>query len=174
MNKTDDRRAAILNKLADHIVDHGLIASSLRALAKAAGTSDRMLLYYFADKAVLISAALEVIAARTIGLLIARAAPHPLPYDALLQHLGAHLDDPALWPYFRVFLEMASRSANGDMLYRDIGERIGRGFFAWGMNQLESDQPEIDAARLLVTTEGMIFLKAIGLGDICTMALGQR
>jgi hypothetical protein len=57
------------------------------------------------------------------------------------------------------------------MMYREIGERIGRGFYAWGMSQLESEQPEIDAARLLVTTEGMIFLKSIGLDDIVRKAL---
>jgi AcrR family transcriptional regulator len=173
MNKSDDRRALILDRLADHILAHGLIASSLRPLAKAAGTSDRMLLYYFADKAELIGAALETIAARTVGLLMARAAPHPLPYDALLQQLGTLLDDEELWPYLRVYLEMASRSANGDPLYREIGERIGRGFYAWGMSQLESNTPEQDAARLLVATEGMIFLKAIGLGDISKAALAQ-
>jgi AcrR family transcriptional regulator len=171
MKKSADRRALILDKLADHILAHGLIASSLRPLAKAAGTSDRMLLYYFTDKAELIAAALETIAARTVGMLMARATPHPLPYDALLQQLGTLLDDPELWPYLRVFLEMASRSANGDMLYREIGERIGRGFYAWGMNQLESDNPKVDAARLLVATEGMIYLKAIGLSDVARTAL---
>ncbi len=171
MNKANDRRADILARLADHILEHGLIAASLRPLAKAAGTSDRMLLYYFADKAVLIGAALEVISARTIMLLMARTSPHPLPYDALVQQLETFLDDPELWPYLRVFLEVASRSANGDTLYREIGERIGRGFYAWGMSQLESKQPEIDAARLLVTTEGMIFLKSIGLQDIARKAL---
>jgi hypothetical protein len=33
------------------------------------------------------------------------------------------------------------------------------------------EQPDIDAARLLITTEGMIFLKAIGLDDIVRKAL---
>ena len=171
MNKTDDRRAAILDRLADHILAHGLIAASLRPLAKAAGTSDRMLLYYFADKAELISAALETITARTTGLLKVRTSPDPLPYHALLAQLETILDDEELWPYLRVFLEVASRAANGDPLYREIGARIGQGFYAWGMNQLDSKQPDIEAARLLVMTEGMIYLKAIGLQDIARKAL---
>jgi AcrR family transcriptional regulator len=171
MSKSDDRRTAILDRLADHILEHGLIAASLRPLAKAAGTSDRMLLYYFADKVELIGAALETITVRTAGLLTARTAPHPLPFDILRQQIVLILDDPKLWPYLRVFLEVASRAANNDAMYREIGERIGRGFYAWGMSQLESEQPEIDAARLLMTTEGMIFLKAIGLDDIVQKAL---
>ncbi len=171
MNKADDRREKILDRLADHILLHGLIASSLRPLAKAAGTSDRMLMYYFADKAALIGAALERITVRTVSLLATRTSPVPLPYAALLEKLALILDDEELWPYFRVFLEVASRAANGDPLYRDIGERIGRGFHSWGMAQLDSDQPEIDAARLLVTTEGTIFLKSIGLQEIARKAL---
>ncbi len=171
MNKTDDRRAAILDRLADHIVTHGLIAASLRPLAKAAGTSDRMLLYYFADKAQLISAALETIASRTVELLAVRTAPEPMPYPVLMAQLSLIIDDEELWPYLRVFLEVASRAANGDPLYRDIGGRIGQGFYAWGMNQLDSAQPEIDAARLLVMTEGMIYLKGVGLSEIARKAL---
>ncbi len=171
MNKTKDRRTEILDRLADHILAHGLIAASLRPLAKAAGTSDRMLLYYFADKAALIRAALDTITARTVELLRICTAPEPMPYAALVAQVASVIDDAELWPYLRVFLEVASRSANGDALYRDIGERIGQGFYAWGMNQLDSDQPEIDAARLLVMTEGMIFLKGVGLSEIARKAL---
>ncbi len=171
MNKTDDRRATILDRLADHILAHGLIAASLRPLAKAAGTSDRMLLYYFADKAELINTALETITARTVGLLAVRTAPEPMPYSILVAQLASVIDDEELWPYLRVFLEVASRAANGDPLYRDIGGRIGQGFYVWGMNQLDSQQPEIDAARLLVMTEGMIFLKGVGLSEIARKAL---
>ena len=43
MARIEDRRALLLGKLADHVLAHGLSASSLRPLAKAAGTSDRML-----------------------------------------------------------------------------------------------------------------------------------
>lgn len=171
MTKADTRKAEITVRLADHILAHGLIASSLRSLANAAGTSDRMLLYYFADKAEIIGTALESIAARTVNLLIARTASHRLPYKTLLGQLKVVLDDPELWPYLRVFLEMVSRSASGDPLYREISERIGRGFYAWGMHQLDSEQPEIDAARLLVASEGFIILKAIGLLDIARKAL---
>ena len=56
MTKPDSRRTEIVERLADHVLAHGLSASSLRPLAKAAGTSDRMLLYYFADKSEMMTA----------------------------------------------------------------------------------------------------------------------
>ncbi len=79
MTPPDDKRALILDKLADHVLAHGLSASSLRPLAKAAGTSDRMLIYYFADKSALIAAVLQHIAGRMVTLMESAAAPEPLP-----------------------------------------------------------------------------------------------
>ena len=50
MNIRNDRREAAIERMADHVLSEGLAAGTLRPLAAAAGTSDRMLLYYFADK----------------------------------------------------------------------------------------------------------------------------
>lgn len=173
MTRNDDRRAAILERLADHMLARGLSASSLRPLAKAAGTSDRMLLYYFADKDELVAATLEVVAARLTALLAARTGA-PLPYDALLAKLVETLLDDALWPYMRLWLELASMAAGGDPLAKRVGEQLGRGFLAWDMAQLDCPDPAMrmaQAARLLLTIEGLVLLKSIGLDDIGEAAL---
>src|SRR5213083_1932193 len=44
------RRQVLADGATDYALDHGLIGLSLRPLAAALGTSDRMLLYHFADK----------------------------------------------------------------------------------------------------------------------------
>src|SRR6202034_1512844 len=64
MNVRSDRRQAAIERMADHLLLEGLGAATLRPLAAAAGTSDRMLLYYFADKDDLLSATLHRLAAR--------------------------------------------------------------------------------------------------------------
>jgi AcrR family transcriptional regulator len=174
MMTPDEKRALILDKLADHVLAHGLSASSLRPLAKAAGTSDRMLLYYFTDKGALIAAVLQHIAERMVIAMEGAAAPEPLPYEALLTRLSVALSDPGFAPYMRVFLEVASGAANGDTTLSQIGEAIGRGFLDWGKAQLQSETPDIDAARLMVTLEGTVFLRAIGMGDVCRTALGTK
>lgn len=79
VTKPETRRAEIIERLTDHVLAHGLSASSLRPLAKAAGTSDRMLLYYFKDKAEIISAVLQLISARLLVMLGDRAAHEPFP-----------------------------------------------------------------------------------------------
>ena len=141
------QRLALLDRLADHVLANGLLASNLRPLARGAGISDRMRVSYFTDKEAVLTATLDHVAARLGGLLDAHRAP------------------AALWPYMRLWLEIASRAATGDALYRAIGERIGRGFLAWGAAQLDTPD-DTDAARLLATVEGAMLLKSIGLDDV--------
>ena len=54
--------------LAGFILAHGLAAASLRPMAKAAGTSDRMIVYHFGDKAGAIEAGLARIAEHGVEL----------------------------------------------------------------------------------------------------------
>ena len=169
MPKTDIRRADIAERLADHVLANGLSASSLRPLAKAAGTSDRMLLYYFADKAEMITAALGVVAQRMISLMEANKASEPMPVEMLQPMLLDIVLSDEMWPSMRLWMEIASHAARGDSFYRSLGENIGRGFLAWGTGQIKSataEQREKDAARLLITTEGAMLLKSIGMDDV--------
>jgi AcrR family transcriptional regulator len=166
---SEERRVAILDSLADHVLEHGLSASSLRALAAAAGTSDRMLLYYFRDKPELIAATLARIAERLVAILDGQRTTAPRPMEELRAELVQSLFSDQFWPYMRLWIEIAALSAKGDPFYRQVGGEIGRGFLAWGASQLAAPDPESrarDAARLLVTIEGMLLLKSIGLDDV--------
>jgi AcrR family transcriptional regulator len=174
VTKAEPRRAEMLEKMADHVLAHGLAASSLRPLAKAAGTSDRMLLYYFADKAEMMTAILSVIAGRIMAAMEARKAPQPLPIEQLQPLMLEAIVDEAMWPFMRVWLEIASLAANGDAFFRAVGEQLGRGFLAWGAAQIDAQseaERQREAARLLVMAEGMVVLKSIGLGDVAAAAM---
>ncbi len=69
MKISTKRREEIIELIADHLLAEGLGAATLRPMAEAAGTSDRMLLYYFADKGELLTATLTRVAARMVSLL---------------------------------------------------------------------------------------------------------
>jgi AcrR family transcriptional regulator len=60
------RRDVLAESATDYALRHGLIGLSLRPLAAAIGTSDRMLLYHFADKDDLVATVLRVANERSI------------------------------------------------------------------------------------------------------------
>lgn len=60
MARNTARREELAAQATDYALDHGLIGLSLRPLATAIGTSDRMLLYHFAGKDDLVATVLRI------------------------------------------------------------------------------------------------------------------
>lgn len=167
MTRDPKRRADLIGRLADHVLAHGLGSASLRPLAAAVGTSDRMLLYYFDDKATLVATVLAEVAQRMSALLAAQIGGDPQPRPVVEARLLPLLLDDAVWPYMALWLEIAGRAARGDAVCAAVGEEIGRGFLAWASVQIETGEGERDAeaARLMITLEGAVLLKALGMDD---------
>ncbi|MEO0362524.1 MAG: TetR family transcriptional regulator [Pseudomonadota bacterium] len=167
MTKADERRAALLERLADHILAKGLEAASLRALAAAAGTSDRMLLYYFKDKDEILAATLEALAARLVAGLSAAASP-PAPPNAARARLADVAMSEEVWPFMALWLEIAAKAGRGDPFHREVGARLGEGFLAWIESQIDAPADRLgeEAARLFAWLEGAALLKAVGLEEV--------
>ncbi|MBB3090401.1 TetR/AcrR family transcriptional regulator [Nocardioides albus] len=62
-----DRKEELLEQVVEHVLEHGLIGLTLRPLAAAIGTSDRMLIYHFGGRDELVAA----VVARTNELSVA-------------------------------------------------------------------------------------------------------
>lgn len=173
MKDREIRRQALLERMADHVLRLGLQGASLRPLAAAAGTSDRMLLYYFADKDELLAATLELLARRLLALLES-AWTGTAAYEILLPGICEALRSPAIGPYMRLWLELAAFAARGDEPFRAIAMQICDGFLAWCASRLHVDR-EADrvplAALLFGTIEGLVLLDAIGRGSTAEAAL---
>ncbi len=163
MKIREARRDAAIDRMADHLLAVGLAGTSLRALAAAAGTSDRMLLYYFADKDALLAATLERIAARLTAMLDAALPPGTrLGFAALLGALWSAVGAPALRPYMQLWLELASGAARGREPDRTLATGIMAGFVRWTEDHLDASDPARPAALLLAIVEGGLFLDAVG------------
>jgi AcrR family transcriptional regulator len=61
------QREDLLEKVTDHVLEHGLIGLSLRPVAAAVGTSDRMLIYHFGSRDALVSAVVARATERAVG-----------------------------------------------------------------------------------------------------------
>ncbi len=161
--------------MAAHLLEHGLRGASLRPLAAAAGTSDRMLLYYFADKDELLAATLAEIARRMLPILEAALDPLPLAAEILLIRIGAAVRAPALRPFMRLWLEMAAAAGRGEQPYLAVSGAIADGFLAWIDSRLIADGSADRAAilaRTLALIEGAALLEAIGRAPLAEAALG--
>lgn len=165
MSKHDVRREELVQKLADHLLSQGLQAASLRALANAACTSDRMLLHYFENKEEIITATLNVVNQRLLFMLES-ARGERLPQAALLSKLTSMLKDPIVKPYLQLWLELAARASRDEEPYLSISRTIGEGFLSWISTSLkvrrESERTSV-AAHTLATLEGLVLLDSIGL-----------
>lgn len=173
MNKADARREEMLEKLADHVLAHGLQGASLRPLAAAAGTSDRMLLHYFANKEELLTAILTLVNRRQVAMLDAAQAKD-IPFESLLHLLAGMLKDPQVQPYLRLWLELAALAAGGEEPHRTVARKIGDDFYTWIAAALHVEREEDRqpmASLALVTLEGLVLLDALGLDDNIAAAL---
>ncbi len=162
-----DRRDALIEQLTDHVLAHGLEAASLRPLGAAVGVSDRMLLYYFADKAELISAVLGRAATRlAVGLEAAIPAEPVLAAGPLQSTVLAALRDSEMAPFMRLWLEIVGRAARGEAPFDAVGKAIGLGFLAWIETRLqpsEAARRREEAFAILAAVEGVMVLAALGI-----------
>lgn len=166
------RRDHLLEAMADHLVAVGLDGASLRPLAAAAGTSDRMLLYYFADKDDLIDGVLTTVAERLTRLVDGPEAERR-PAEALVRELWAAARTPAVRPYMQLFLEVAARAGRGEEPYRRVGGQIADLFLQWTEQRIlvaPGADPRAAAAQILATIDGFTLLDAVGRGGLADRA----
>lgn len=175
MSIRNERRKAAIDRMADYLLRDGMGAASLRPLAAAAGTSDRMLLYYFSDREELLTVTLEHIAERLTDLLN-QAIPADLrfPPPELLIAIWAVVGSVKLRPYMRLWLELAAAASRDQQPYRAISAAIMHGFVGWVAGRLEVVQEaerSPTTSLLLATIEGALFLDAIGRRDMADLAI---
>jgi AcrR family transcriptional regulator len=162
----DAKRNQILEQLADQVLATGLNATSLRPLAAAVGTSDRMLLYYFPDKAALITAILGCIVERLQAMLNERVpAGRRIGAPDMVRTLWRLLREPQLHPYMQIWLELAGYASRGEEPHRAIGAAIAGGFLDWIAARLDAPERETreQATTILTQIEGMLLLDAFGI-----------
>ncbi|MBO9534091.1 MAG: TetR/AcrR family transcriptional regulator [Solirubrobacteraceae bacterium] len=78
------RRRKLISQATDYVLEHGLVGLSLRPVAAALGTSDRMLLYHLGSKDQLVIEIIRESTRRSVDELRA-LAPSASPRDAVLE-----------------------------------------------------------------------------------------
>lgn len=109
MSRTADeaRRAELLDLAVDYVCRHGLADLSLRPLAKAVGSSPRVLLYYFGSKEALVVEIVRRGRARQRAMMI-ELKPRTLSARALARALWREWSKPEWEPLTRLSFEVYS------------------------------------------------------------------
>lgn len=100
------RREELAERATDYVLARGLIGLSLRPLAAELGTSDRMLLYHFADKDDLVATVLRVSNDRSIADL--GALPVADQVTVAVRTLWHASQQGRLWQCQRLYVEAAA------------------------------------------------------------------
>ena len=166
MSVRDDQRERVTERLAAHLLETGLTQTSLRQLARAAGVSDRMLLYYFSDKTDVLSAATAKIAAQTVESL-AGALPEGtrLPPRELVMLAAQLTAGPQMRRFMRLWVEMIAAAAKGEAPFVAISGQVMASFKHWLAARLKVPAGADAAATASVI---IALIDGLALVDICT------
>jgi AcrR family transcriptional regulator len=162
----------MVRRMAAHVLETGLGGASLRPLAQAARTSDRMLIYHFGDKDRLIAAVLHQIAADFGAVITGALSSQPGPVSApdFLQAAWALAGRPDLQPALRLWLELIATAGTRAGGHAAFAQAIIAGFVDQVAGQLADPA---DAPMIVALFEGLLVLREAGAADAAEAALAR-
>jgi AcrR family transcriptional regulator len=116
--RDSNRREELAGQATDYVLEHGLVGLSLRPLAAAIGTSDRMLLYHFAGKDDLVATVLRVSNDRSVADI--RALAPASDVRAAVLGLWATVSAGQVYRCQRVYVEAAALGLFGQEPYVSV------------------------------------------------------
>lgn len=167
-------KEAMLQAMVGHVLQHGVADASLRPLARAAGTSDRMLIYHFGSKEQLIGAILVELATMVGVMLETQFAAKPAKTrQACLDVVARITRSPEMRPVIRIWMQVLAASAAGETAYLETGRKIVERLIAWVEGHLpEGDPAPVQTARtMMVLIEGAVVLDLAGRSDVADAVL---
>ncbi|MEM7300785.1 MAG: TetR/AcrR family transcriptional regulator [Pseudomonadota bacterium] len=165
MTKSAKTRKALLAAMGPYVLKYGLNTASLRPLAQAAGTSDRMLIYHFGSKDGLIAALIEHLAGELAMSLTTALPQEPATtvHDCAVEIVSLLRSEPYK-AYMRVWLDIVSAAGQGNESHQRAGYLMIEGFLQWLQFRLPPDTPEPERAAKFVLTlvEGVMIMDSVG------------
>jgi len=152
------RRDDLVEGAVAYALREGVSGLSLRPLAAALGTSDRMLVYYFGTRDAVVAAVLAEVAARLRRLLEEALPAEPAPPAQILAAALAVAAQPEAEAPLRLWLEVAGQAARGEEIYASTSRAVIAGWIEWLAAHLDvpADERRAAAAGLLAALDGLL------------------
>ena len=158
------------------VLENGLAAASLRPLAKAAGTSDRMLIYHFKSKDNLMSQLLDLLSRKLADDIIDAVPPgQSASRSACLDEIVGLVRSPDMRPVLNFWLDSAALAARQSEAHCRADQKITRAFQKWIVSRLPKDDPDPSraVALLVMCLKGTLFLDAAGGASVADIARSE-
>lgn len=160
MGKVDIKKKAAIEKISGYLLENGLNSTGIRALAQAAGTSDRMLIYYFGTKDELLNQVLGSIAAGVTVQLDALLGTDVRSADLLLEELTAVVSQPFFKPAIQLWFELVGLAVRGSEPYLANAKLFSDNWIQWIESRIEAPTAE-KATDLYAHLEGRLMIQLI-------------
>ena len=163
-----EQRAAFLAGAVEHVLHEGVADLSLRPLAAALGTSDRMLLYYFGTREQLLVAVLGEVGGRLQEALETALPSGSVPPAELLTALWSALGTPSGEPHLRLYVEVSGLAARGREPFATVARQVAEGWLAWLAARLavSGDRRRDAAAGVLAALDGALLLRFVASPEV--------
>jgi AcrR family transcriptional regulator len=117
-----DRRERLLGRVVDYVLEHGIADLTLRRLADAVGSNNRMLLYYFGSREEIIVASLTAAEARypSMQQILVHLDDPATPLGERLDAAWATIADPTNLPFHRLFFQVFGLAGFERERYADL------------------------------------------------------
>ncbi|MGY1752267.1 hypothetical protein [Blastococcus sp. SYSU D01042] len=158
-----EQRAALLDGVVEYVLREGVATLSLRPLAAALGTSDRMLLYYFGSRDRMLVLVLTAVGERLrAGLEAVTPAQRAAP-GRLLAALRAAFELDGAEPILRLYVEVSGLAARGREPFGAIAAAIAEDWLSWAEQRLDVPAPRrrSAAAGVLAVVDGLLLLRFV-------------
>jgi AcrR family transcriptional regulator len=156
MARDTPRRQQLAEQATDYVLEHGLIGLSLRPLAEAIGTSDRMLLYHFAGKDDLVATVLRT--SNDIAVAEVRAMPASRDVRRAVLDLWSVCSSDRMDRCERVYVEAASLGLLGREPYATVVGEANERWVAALVDHLVASGVERRRARRAVALLDATFM----------------
>ncbi|WP_380169578.1 TetR/AcrR family transcriptional regulator [Jannaschia sp. R86511] len=138
----------------------GLGGLSYRLVAQEAGTSDRMVVYYFADKTALLGGVLARVGDELRAILeqsLPAAGPDGLTRAQVLRASRSVFTDPDRQPVLRLLVEAVGLGAAGREPFATVVPQLLQGWVVWLEGRMGPAGPG-EAVATVATVEGLVIV----------------
>ncbi|GAA1665402.1 TetR/AcrR family transcriptional regulator [Fodinicola feengrottensis] len=159
----------LLGGAIDYIATNGAADLSLRQVAKAIGTSHRMLIYHFASKEGLLIEVVRAVEERQRMLFAELNADESTDVGEMARRFWQRLSAAENWPYVRLLFEIYGRALQGDQRSRPLLDGLVESWLPplteWGIQRGLPPEKARAYARLGVAVPRGLLLDLMATGD---------